>query len=1022
MTLNAIASCFDASQDKIASLVRYYQNNRTPYESGIYNEAQVRQNLIDPLFIALGWDVHNEGRAAPQYAPVIVEPSLDVEGQKKSPDYAFRIGPQTKFYTEAKKVGVAIRNDPAPAYQLRRYAWSAKLPLSLLTDFQEIAVYDCRFRPANTDKSSAARINYYTCEEYPDRWRELWDVFSYPAVLGGSFDQFAQAEKGKRGTSEVDDEFLKEIEQWREDLARNIALRNGSLSVEELNDAVQRTIDRVIFLRMAEDRGIEEYEQLQRMAQHDGVYPELVRLFRRADTKYNSGLFDMSSDAGRWTTKLTVDDKVLRGILSRLYFPQSPYEFSVLPVATLGDVYEQFLGKVIRLTPAHQAKVEEKPEVAKSGGVKYTPSYIVAAIVRRALGSLVEGKSPKQLARLYVLDMACGSGSFLLEVYQFLLDYYLRWYTEHDPQRYPQAVWQQDGVLKLTVAEKKRILTTHVFGVDIDRQAVEVTKLSLLLKVLEGEDDETLGKQLPLFQEQALPNLEKNIKCGNSLVGPDYFAGRMVLDPDEMRRVNPFDWQVAFPEVMAHGGFSCIVGNPPYIRIQVMKEWAPLEVEIYKELYKTAGSGNYDIYVTFVEKGLSLLNKDGRLGFILPNKFLNAQYGEPLRHLIAQGKYLSGVVHFGDQQVFRGATTYTCLMFLNKAGSDSCWFTKVSDLIQWRNSGAALEGSVPAASIASAEWNFVVGGAKVLFKKLHGMSPKLGDVADIYVGLQTSADDVFIMSKVDETPQTIRLYSNALEAERTLEKGLMHPLVSGTDVNRYGELPQRQYILFPYQVTDEEAQLLSFEDIQKQYPETAAYLIENKKRLEGRERGKFKGHGWHRFGRNQNIGIQDRVKLCVPRLVDRLYAAYDARGDHLLDNVDVGGVTFKEGFGCQQFEYILGLLNSKLLRWYFPFVSAPFRGGYLSANRQFLSQLPIRIIDFGDPTDKARHDRMVALVSQMLELHKYLHAAPSNHEHELYQRQIDAADKQIDALVYELYGLSNDEIRLVEGTRLQEQS
>jgi hypothetical protein len=1022
---------FEQGLDTVARLVKQFNRNAATYRNPEYNETRARIEFINPLFEALGWDVTNREGNAPQYQEVIHEFSEEIEGARKAPDYAFRTGSrEPKFFVEAKKPGVNVKTDARAAYQLRRYAWSARLPLSILTDFDELAVYDCRARPSDADKASVGRINLYTCASYPDRFREIWDVFSRPAVRSGSFDQFASSERGKRGTSLIDVEFLKEIEGWRDGLARNMALRNAWLAPDELNDAVQRTIDRIIFLRMAEDRGIEEYGRLRRLAGsptpgpspvkgmgEGSIYADLIDLCRKADGKYNSGLFDLQADT--LTPRLSVDDKALKSILSDLYFPHSPYEFSVLPPEILGNVYEQFLGKVIRLTAGHQAKVEEKPEVKKAGGVYYTPAYIVEYIVKNTVGKLVEGKSPKQLESFRCLDPACGSGSFLLGAYQYLLDYYLQWYTDKGTRRGgdKEKIYKaKDGSWRLTTAEKKRILTTHIYGVDIDRQAVEVTKLSLLLKVLEGESDETLGQQLALFAERALPNLDNNIKCGNSLIGPDYFTGQLLPDPAEMRRVNAFDWTTQFPNAMKAGGFDCVIGNPPYIRIQTMKEWAPLEVEIYKEQYTAARSGNYDIYVVFVEKALSLLNKRGRFGFILPHKFFNAQYGEPLRGLVAQGKHLARVVHFGDQQVFAGATTYTCLLFLDKAGRDECQLAKVDDLTAWRATGQATEGVIPAQNVTAAEWNFTVGRGAALFERLSKMPVKLGDVADIFVGLQTSADDVFILDLIEETPRTLRLKSKALDAEWTLEKGLLFPLVSGTDVNRYQELPERQYIIFPYKVNGESVELMDLDVISKHFPKTAAYLLENKKRLEERERGKFKGRDWYRFGRNQNIGIQGRVKLCVPRLVDRLYATYDVEGSHFLDNVDVGGITLKPDYKQQELAYLLGLLNSGLLRWYFPFVSAPFRGGWMSANRQFLSQLPIRPINFSDPADVARHDHIVTLVEQMLELHKRLHAAASQADREMYQRQIDATDREIDKLVYELYGLTEEEIRIIEDT------
>ena len=592
------------------------QSTRQP----AYKETQLRREFLDPLFKALGWDVDNEQGYAEAYKDVVHEDAIKMGRATKAPDYSFRIGGVRRFFLEAKKPGANLREDGEAALQLRRYGWSAKLPLSLLSNFGELHVYDCRVKPVKGDKASHSRIKSFFFQEYPERWAELAAILSKNAVLKGAFDRYVEAKKIKKGTAEVDAAFLAEIERWRDLLARNLALRNSVLSQRELNFAVQKTIDRIIFLRMGEDRGIEPYGRLQALLNGGQVYRRLFELFRQADDRYNSGLFhfqaekERSDDLDGLTPNLSLDDTVLKDILKNLYYPDSPYEFSVLPGDILGQVYEQFLGKVIRLTAGHQAKVEYKPEVRKAGGVYYTPTYIVDYIVRQTVGQLVEGKkiSPRSPLTLRVLDPACGSGSFLLGAYQFLLDWHLEQYGK-DPGKWakgkqPRLYQAAKGVWKLTINERKRILLDHIFGVDLDPQAVEVTKLSLLLKVLEGEDQQSMG-QLKLFHERALPDLGRNIKCGNSLIGPDFFRGQQtsLLGDDDLARINPFDWAAEFPEIMAGGGFEAVIGNPPYIRIQTMKEWAPREVELYKEHYAAAHKGNYDIYVVFVEKGLDLL-------------------------------------------------------------------------------------------------------------------------------------------------------------------------------------------------------------------------------------------------------------------------------------------------------------------------------------------------------------------------------------------------------------------------------
>ena len=1017
-----------AIPDKIIELVDVFDRNIEDYKSGQYKETQVRHEFIDPFFQSLGWDVNNADGHAEAYKDVVHEDTIKVGNSPKSPDYCFRIGGVRKFFLEAKKPSVHIKEDTHPAYQLRRYAWSAKLPLSILTDFEEFAIYDCRIKPAPNDKASTARVRYFTYKEYHENWAEIASIFSKDAILKGSHDKYIESSKVKRGTAEVDKAFLGEIEQWRENLARNIALRNPRLTHRELNFSVQRTIDRLIFLRICEDRGIEDYGILMSLQNGENVYNRLCEQFYRADELYNSGLFHFKKEKGyqephdELTLSLSIDDKPLKDILKNLYYPDSPYEFSVLPSDILGQVYEQFLGKVIHLTSGHRAVVEDKPEVKKAGGVYYTPTYIVDYIVKNTVGKLLEGKTPAQVTKLRVLDPACGSGSFLIGAYQFLLDWHREWYKENDPEKWtksrkPTLCRDSGGDWRLTTDERKRILLNNIYGVDIDHQAVEVTKLSLLLKVLEGENQQTISTQYKLFHDRVLPNLSNNIKCGNSLIGSDFYDGAQIdlFDDEERYRINVFDWEIEFEEIFKAGGFDAVIGNPPYVRIQGLKEWAPKEVEFYKNRYKSASKGNYDLYVVFVEKGLSLLNDKGSLGYILPHKFFKKQYGEKLRSILSKGNYLHEIVHFGSQQVFANATTYTCLMFLEKNGDDQCQFIKVDNINEWLINHEAVHSLISNIDLSEKEWNFVAGKYLKLFNKLSQMPLKLGDIADIFVGLQTSADDVFILDLVKENEKTIILKSKALNAEWTFEKKLLFPIVSGTDVNRYSDLPKRQYIIFPYRIVGSSVELIDLDEILQEFPKTASYLLENKKKLESREKGKTKGEKWHGYIYLKNMIKQSIRKLCVPRLVENLYAAYDREGDFCLDNVDVGGVSLKHSYKNQILIYILGLLNSKLLKWYFPFVSEPFRGGWLSANRQFLSQIPIRTINFSDPSDKSNHDRMVELVESMLSLHKKLAKTKTAHDKTVIQRQIDATDKRIDKLVYELYGLTEEEIKIVEG-------
>ena len=275
----------------ILDLTERFERNYEAYKSGSYNETQVRREFIDPFFEALGWDINNLDGNAEAYKDVIHEDAVKVCGVTKAPDYSFRIGGTRKFFVEAKKPSIAVKDDSAPAFQVRRYAWSAKLPLSIVTDFEELAVYDCRIKPDQKDKADKARVKYYTFRQYVEKWDEIAAIFSKQAILKGSFDKYAESHKAKRGTAEVDSAFLEEIESWRDTLARNIALRNTQ-TVRELNEAVQRTIDRIIFLRIAEDRGIEEYGSLRGICNGTNTFARLRDLFYKACLLYTSDAAD----------------------------------------------------------------------------------------------------------------------------------------------------------------------------------------------------------------------------------------------------------------------------------------------------------------------------------------------------------------------------------------------------------------------------------------------------------------------------------------------------------------------------------------------------------------------------------------------------------------------------------------------------------------------------------------------------------------------------------------------------------
>jgi hypothetical protein len=661
----------EAAFKKVQELVERFEEQFASYKRTEYNETLARKDFIDPFFTALGWDMDNSSGYAEAYREVIHEDKIKISGAMKAPDYSFRLsGGKRLFFVEAKKPSVFVKEEIPPAYQLRRYGWSAKLPVSIITDFEEFAVYDCTKKPITTDKASTARLKYLTYKDYISEFEFLWGTFSKERVLKGSFDKFVQSDTHKRGTTTVDKEFLNSLDEWRKELALNIALRNEKLNEEELNFVVQQTIDRIIFLRIAEDRSVEGYGRLKDVIKTGEYYNNLYQYFREADEKYNSGLFDFRRDT--ISKKLVIDNKVIKDIINELYYPLSPYEFSVLNVEILGSAYEQFLGKQIKLSAGHRAIIEEKPEVRKAGGVYYTPQYIVEYIVDQTVGKLVEDKTPKEVSKLRIVDPACGSGSFLIGAYQFLLNWHKDFYSNNGKLPKKGSPLTPEG--NLTTAEKKRILLNNIYGVDIDLNAVEVTKLSLLLKCMEGETNASIQHQLKLFNERVLPTLDNNIKCGNSLVDTDFYDGQFDFDPGAEKKVKPFNWQQAFPEVFKQGGFDVVIGNPPYVRQELLGDQKPYFQKRYKVYH-----GMADLYSYFFERGIGLVNDKGLFGIIVANKWMRANYGEPLRKWL-KGQPIQQIIDFGDLPVFQGATTYPCIFIAGKEKNKSIEVTNMKTL------------------------------------------------------------------------------------------------------------------------------------------------------------------------------------------------------------------------------------------------------------------------------------------------------------------------------------------------------
>lgn len=968
----------------IAGLVERFTEQYDSYKRAEYNETLTRRDFIDPFFKALGWDVDNANGYAEAYREVIHEDRVKVGSATKAPDYSFRlVGGKRLFFVEAKKPSVAVKEEIPPAYQVRRYGWSAKLPISIITDFEEFAIYDCTKKPLPTDKASVARIKYLNYKDYLSEFDFIWDTFSKERVLKGSFDKFVQSDTYKKGTATVDKEFLLSLDRWRTYLATSISRNNKQLDEDEINFAVQQTIDRIIFLRITEDRGIEPYGRLKEAIKSGEYYKNLIWQFEQADDKYNSGLFDFKKD--RISQSLSIENKIIKTIISELYYPESPYEFSVLSVEILGSAYEQFLGKVIRITPGHIAKVEEKPEVRKAGGVYYTPQYVVDYIVQNTVGTLIKDQTPAAISKLKIVDPACGSGSFLIGAYQFLLDYHKDYYAVHRPT----SRGNKDNPLtpegNLTTAEKKRILLNNIYGVDIDVNAVEVTKLSLLLKCMERETEASIATQMSLFHERVLPTLDDNIKSGNSLIDLDYYDGQ--IDFGDEKKVRPFSWQRAFPAVFQQGGFDVVIGNPPYVRQELLGEQKK-----YFEAHYRVYHGMADLYSYFFERGIGLLNSKGLFGIIVANKWMRANYGEPLRKWL-KTQHIEQIIDFGDLPVFQGATTYPCIFISSNDGPPTDISIVNVKTLAFDNLQAYVnENKQPAlqSNLDDSGWNLAGDAEQKLLKKIQAAGIPLGEYVHgkIYRGVLTGLNEAFV---IDEATKESLINADVRSAE------IIKPFLAGRDIKRYMPPKSDKYlILFPKGFTNQKGNYPknAWKWLSDNYPAIAAYLQPFQKAGEKRyDKGEF----WWELRACDYYGEFEKPKIMIPDIALRMQATFDNHNFYCVNTAYIIPSDDK---------FLVGMLNSDLVQFFYSKLSSSIRGGYFRFIRQYLELIPIK-------SENKYVQEIENLVDQLLLFNQEKSSAKLDSKLQVIQSRIDYCEDKINQIVYQLYGLTEEEIRIV---------
>lgn len=968
-------------KQRIQDLVTKYEKDDT-YRGKSYSEAQVRTDFIDPFFENLGWDIANRQSRLVNDREVIVEEPLRVQesNHAKKPDYTFRLFSNRKFFVEAKKPSIDIVNGSEEAHQIRRYGYTAGLAISVLTNFEYLTIYDCSRPVLESDSADNYVLVRYHYTEYVEKFEEILEKIGKDAVYTGGFDNYWSEIESKIEKYGVDKRFLSQINNWRLLIAKDLTSVKPDIDMDLMNDLIQSYINSIIFLRVAEDRGLEDDFNLYHIAEKQSKQDFISRL-KESNKKYNAGLFELPYI----DEFLENQDSSIWSIINELYYPQSSYSFSVLPHDILGQVYEIFLGDKAELVDGNITLTPKDIE----RDVITTPSYIIQYIIKNTVSNKLiriekptsSFKSyyiePDQLLELRFADISCGSGAFLLELFQSLQDIMIDCCIYYND--YSKLAQVNDSTFRLNFETKKKILTDCIYGVDKDFNAVKATKFGLLLKLLEGETNSTISSP-------ALPNLD-NIIFGNSLVDTDDALSEEALDES-----NPAD--------IRDLRFDFIIGNPPYLATEHIKRTVSKEeFNIYKSKYKSAFK-QYDKYYLFIERAKELLNEKGRLSYIIPSKFIKIKSGEKIRKVLGDDGFLRSIVYFGSNQIFNGKTTYTSIIYCQKSKPvNEFSFIEVDDLPLWKvNPSSAhriiypLEQIQPEVtlpkSIMPEGWVLKLDEYEYYRHIVSNYEEVIGETFEVCNGIQTSTATYIHKPKRMDKDYVWFDYKdrNGVIKEYCVERILTRPYYAterNNPVYTYKDFQPNRIVIYPYINKDGVARLVDINTIQRKYPNLYSFLIDVKDILEDRKlTEKTTALNWHRYGRHQNINTFDVDQKVI---VGILSQGEKYSIDNYSTAIPAGGtagycfIKIPEDSSYSIY-FLQAILHSKYLEYQARIFGKTFENDFVSRGKAEISKMRFPKVDFENKSSRSLtlHNDIATLQKRLNELYSKIEQNSEN--------------------------------------------
>ncbi|MCI9080430.1 MAG: N-6 DNA methylase [Lachnospiraceae bacterium] len=992
--------------DRLRQLVIRYRESMEYYHDtkNSYNETECRDEYISPLLECFGWDVQNVKGKLPQYKEVVVE---RFSNSSERPDYTLTLNGVSKIFVEAKKPSVNITIELEPAMQTRKYGWNAKHALAVLTNFEDLLIYDTTNKPEDGESASSSLYKRYNFEEYVEKYQEIACLVSRDSVYSGRFDELVKADfqKDTRYTTQIDETFLQHINKWRLEIGRY--LYNSKSIYKDilfLNDTVQDFINQIVFLRICEDRKLPLYRKLYEAAENrQELQEELMLVFKDADKRYNSGLFSDSNPI------FDLNNDIIFEMIESLYYPKTPYLFTIIEPSLLGKIYEAFLVESLVYKDGNICLAQKKEYIYKS--VVSTPVEIVKYMVKEALEPICSGKTPDEILNIKIADIACGSGIFIEEAYQFLLDYCIGWYEKNDVKH---LIELESGKRKLPLTEKKEILCSCIYGVDIDIHAVGVSKFSLLLKLIEDETEPSVKSAKPV-----LLDLDANIKHGNSLVTSEDLSNCDVKT-EQLLKIVPFDWNT----INDGDKFDVILGNPPYVKTEDLHLISDeIEFKIYKCKYSSAYK-QFDKYFLFVEQALDLLKEEGRLSYIIPNKFYKIAAGQELRKLIC--KKVSSVYDFGDMQLFPDKTIYSAIVSVTYQDQESMKYAKVDSLAGlW--TGNQLESIlIKNSQLDKNPWKLSTDIPFLqMLEKLNGKTVPLSKMVDIFNGIQTSAErpekfsgkkavywfDDSEINGEDEKYIYVEKYGKSYKIEKELLRPYFKPTKAAEKgMGTYSVLATNKQIIFPY---DSEGKLIPIDKMKSDYVETYKYLEDCYDRLvpkclnngTGRDIPDATNDTWYKYGRTQALtAFINTPKLIVRVLSKEPMYVFDDK-DMLIASGGTAGYCAISKLPESEYklEYIQAWLAHPYTEKVFQIQGSDFENGFTARGTFLLKKLPFVLLDFEDSRQEDLYNDVVASTRKIYEINDSLKQRIDKSSKNILEKEKNRLINKIEMLISKVY-------------------